>query len=424
MVLFSARFLLLTAGVTFCLVGMSGCSGNQNVKRVVVRMWVFPMLPELRDRELYDRLVDGFRLENPDIDVQVETLPWAGRQQKMITALAGNKAPDAVYLNLDLVPRLVEMGTLRPVENDIPLEEIADYDPAVIDGVTIDKHLWMFPMLRTVAAGIYNKDLFASAGLDPEKPPLTWSELENASRAVTRDTDGDGENDQWGLAYILGGDTLNLTFWPLLWQAGGEVLSEDGLRATFNDQAGIEALSFVTRMFSEGYVPRSFIGMGGHEFAAGKVGYWLGVGQLELVQLRRDAPQLKLGVGPVLTRDRRVGYSTIGGFGIFNSTPNPKETAKWLRYITRPENMRLFCKTTNFLPTKKSLGLIYADDPLLGALERQAAYCRADIKSPYARQIMQRVAPEIQAAALGRKSPEAALNDAAAAVNAMLPATE
>jgi len=402
---------------------LGGCTGDSD-KRVKVRMWAFPMIPELRDHEMYEELVEAFTREHPEIDVQVEMLPWAGRQQKMITALAGDRAPDCVYLNLDVMPRFAKMGKLRDVNEDLSAEEKADYHDAVIEGVTMDGGMYMVPMLRTVAAGLYNKDLFAQAGLDPEKPPLTWDELEAASKAITRDTDGDGTIDQWGLAYVLGGDTLNMTFWPLLWQAGGDVLSADDGSAAFNNTAGVDALEFVTRQFRDGRVPKSFVGLGGNEFPAGKVGYWLGVGQFELMQLRRDAPNLKVGVGPVLTHKARSSYSTIGGFGVFTTTRHAKETLLWLRFITRPDNMRTFCRTTNFIPTKRSLGLIYADDPLLGALEREAAYCRPDVKSEFARQIMQKVAPEVQAAALGQKDAAAALNTAAEAVNALLVETK
>ena len=47
--------------------------------------------------------------------------------------------------------------------------------------------------------------------------------------------------------------TLNLSYFPLLWQAGGEVVTEDGTAAAFNSPEGIEALNFVVTLFNEGY---------------------------------------------------------------------------------------------------------------------------------------------------------------------------
>lgn len=399
----------------------TGCTSRAGAgEEVVVRMWTFPMLPELRDYELYQELVRDFRKENPGIRVEVEMLPWAGRMQKMITAIWGNRAPDAVYLNLDFLPRFAGSDYLLPVGNYLSEQERTDYDPVVLQAVEDRGEIWAFPMLRTVAAGLYNKDLFAKAGLDPERPPRNWAELREAVRKITRDTNGDGQIDQWGLAYVLGGDTLNYTFWPLLWQAGGEVLTPDGRKAAFNSPEGREAARFIVELFREGHVPQSFLGMGGNEFAAGKIGYWLGAGQLEARQLERDAPELNFAVAPVLEHRERVSYATIGTFALFKTSRHPKEAALWLKFLTRPDNMKKFCLATGYVPTKTSLGTVHADSPRTAELERQAPYCRPDVKSVFARQIMQRLGPELQAAALGRKSPEQALDDAAAAVNEML----
>jgi multiple sugar transport system substrate-binding protein len=403
------------------ILALAGCSRDERAGRKVVRMWTFPMLPELRDREMYEELVRDFEKERPDIRVQIETLPWAGRTQKMITAAAGNRTPDAVYLNLDLIARLVSLKMLRPVETEMPPEERNDYDPVVLDGITIKAHMWMFPMIRSVTAAFYNKDLFAAAGLDPNHPPETWEELDTVAHKLTRDANGDGYIDQWGVDYVLGGETLNLTFWPLLWQAGGEVLTADGKRAAFDGPEGLEAIRFVTKLYKDGCIPASDMAeVPGTQFSSGKLGYMMGVTSMEAQQLRRDVPKLNFAVAPILRNKRRMGYGTIGGFGIFSGARHPAETVAWLRFLTRPDNMKRFCRTTGFMPTRKSVGLLYADDPLLGELEKQAQYTRPDVKSIYARQIMQALAPEIQQAALGNKSPEQALKDGAARANAYL----
>lgn len=397
---------------------LQGCGGPVD-ERVIVRVWAFPMLPELRDAEVYAELRKDFERENPGITVSVEMLPWAGRMQKMITAIKGNRAPDAVYLNLDFIPRLQKDGLLVPVDELMTAAERADYDPIVFDAVSMDNRAWMFPMIRTVTAAIYNKDLFAKAGLDPAKPPTTWKEVELIAQKCTLPAPGPAAT-QWGLGFVFGGDTLNLTFWPLLWQAGGDVLTADDRRAAFAGAEGIAALTFITSQYRKGFVPQSFMHMGGNEFASGRLAYYLGASQMEAIQVRRDAPNVNFGVGPVLKNKRRSSYATIGGFGIFKQTKHLEETAQWLRFLSRPENMKRFCKKTNYLPTKRSLGKIHQEDPILGAFENEAEFCRADVKSAASRQIMMITAPEIQAAALGTKTPEQALQDAEKSVNEML----
>jgi multiple sugar transport system substrate-binding protein len=409
---------LIAAALTCaCLPG--GC-GGRNPDRTVIRMWAFPMLPKLRDREMYAEFARDFEKENPGIEVRVEMLPWAGRAQKMTTALLGGRAPDTVYLNLDFMLWFVAQDALLPLDSLLPAEERADFDPAALDAVSANGHAWLLPMFRTVTTALYNKDLFARAGLDPEKPPATWKEIENAARALTRDTDGDGNTDQWGFGFGFGGDTLNASFWPFLWQAGGEVLSPDSGRAAFDSPQGAAALRFLTRLFRDGAVPPSFLSLGGNEFAAGKVGYLWGMSQVDAQALRRDVPGLNFGVAPVPANARRMSYSTVGSYAIFRSSKHPEAAGKWLRYLTRPDNMRRFCAETGLLPTRKSVGPMYTDDSILGAFEREVPYCRPDVKHIQARQIMMRLAPELQECALGRKTPEQALKQAATDVNRIL----
>lgn len=379
------------------------------------------MLPELRDMEIYDELLRRFNKAHPDIDVQVETLPWVGRTQKLITAIAGNRAPDCVYLNLDLIGQMVSRDAIQPIDDFLTPEVREDYGNDLLDAIRVDGKLWIFPILRTVYAALYNRDLMTKAGLNPDQPPRTWEELNDLAARATKDSNGDGHIDQYGLGILMGGDTLNSNLWPLLWQAGGEVFTADGTRAAFNSPAGLEALDFIVKNYRAGHIPQSFFSVsGGGEFSAGKCAYWFGAGSMELNMIRRDLPDLSVDVGPILKREKRLGYSSVAGFAMLKTSKHSKETATWLNFITQPENMKFFCHTTGYFPCRKSVGLIYNDDPLMAKFEAELPYTRPDVNHKFARQVPQILIPEMQKALLGEKSSAAALKDAEAAVNAML----
>src|SRR5262249_30830712 len=108
-------------------------------------------------------------------------------------------------------------------------------------------HLYGLPSTFTPYVMYYNRDLLASAGLDPPRPGWTWDEFAAACRAVTRDRDGDGRIDVWG---------VSLTQWlqavaPWIWQAGGELLDQHAQRSRMGESASIEALSFLHRLLHE-----------------------------------------------------------------------------------------------------------------------------------------------------------------------------
>ena len=55
-----------------------------------------------------------------------------------------------------------------------------------------------------------------------------------------------------GFNYFASTDqTLNISFYPLLWQAGGDVFSKDGKSAAFNQQPGVDALTFLASFAPE-----------------------------------------------------------------------------------------------------------------------------------------------------------------------------
>ncbi len=84
----------------------------------------------------------------------------------------------------------------------------------------------------------YNKDMFKAAGLDPEKPPVTWDEFLAAGKKLTH-------GNQYGTAVWLGkGDALQCMTDAFTFSGGGKIISDDGKKALFNSAAGVAALNF------------------------------------------------------------------------------------------------------------------------------------------------------------------------------------
>lgn len=90
----------------------------------------------------------------------------------------------------------------------------------------------------------YRKDLLDAAGI--KKVPETWDELLAAAQKLTKDTNGDGNIDQWGLATNgIPGQVFNTySFFNLVLTNGGSVVDANG-KPLFNSPAGVEALQFM-----------------------------------------------------------------------------------------------------------------------------------------------------------------------------------
>ena len=87
-----------------------------------------------------------------------------------------------------------DVGTLQLVHSGIitPIEDIAEWDPInwdeffapVSSYYTVSGRHYSMPFNSSTPLLYYNKSLFKKAGLDPEKPPVTFDEVVAVSRKL------------------------------------------------------------------------------------------------------------------------------------------------------------------------------------------------------------------------------------------------
>jgi multiple sugar transport system substrate-binding protein len=82
-----------------------------------------------------------------------------------------------------------------------------------------------------------NKELFDKEGI---APPKTWSQFRAAAKRLTKDADGDGVADQFGLV-LMGGDKGGFAYRmiPFFFKAGANVMSDDLTKIEFNSPTGV-----------------------------------------------------------------------------------------------------------------------------------------------------------------------------------------
>jgi len=145
-------------------------------------------------------LVAKFEAANPGITVEAENIPWNSYYDNLYTAIAGGNAPDAAMVKLFAQPRLVEMGALEPIDDRVAgwdgKADLQD-DLLKINGGPDGKQYYL-PVQYVVSYLYYRADLFAEAGL---QPPKTCEDFAKAAKALTRDTNGDGQPDIWGFGF-------------------------------------------------------------------------------------------------------------------------------------------------------------------------------------------------------------------------------
>lgn len=381
-----------------------------------ITQWCYPLAStgeQSDDENLWKGLADQFTQANPGVEVKVEVLPWKDRNDKLTTALAAGAGPDVGYLNADFVPQHAGDGSLIPLDDVVGGD--ADFIESAKTNLTFDGALYAAPILGTVTTAVFNTKIFEAVGIT--EYPTIWDEMLAIGPQI-RDAG-------YFLTTYSGAleGTLNLSYFPLLWQVGGEVVSEDGTKAAFNSPEGIEALKFVVNLFTEKYTDLDegvTIPTDGGVAQQGKVAILM-TGDASSV--KRFAPTWGDGTAKIaapLKQKVSTSYGTTAGFAVFKDTKSPDAAKAWVKFITEAPQMETILKIGGFMPTRTSLDKMYADDPVVSEFQQYMPLMHGDVKNKASRQIISTVAPYIQAAFLGKQSPEDALKAAEDDVNRLL----
>jgi multiple sugar transport system substrate-binding protein len=177
-------------------------------------------------------IVDAFEAENPDITVEVTTLPYNDYFTALQTDLAAGTVADVFDTNYDSFPQLAANGVFAPLT-------VADpdaYRGSLLEAYSADGVQYALPSSFSTVVLYYNKDLFDAAGLDYPSSDWTWADEEAAAVALTDQAAGVWGDHQPVSFY---------EFYKVLAQNGGEFLNADGTAVAFNTPEGIEAAQWL-----------------------------------------------------------------------------------------------------------------------------------------------------------------------------------
>ncbi len=197
-------------------------------------------------------LVQEFNAQSKNINVSMNIVEWDTFYQKVPSAVRTGEGPDVAIMHHDQLGTNAARGVIIPLDdvaNALKLKE-ADFAPAVWNagaynnqryGISLDIHPLGF---------YYNKGTMEKAGLDPNNPPQTRDDYE----AALQELKGNGIEGHWISPFEFTGA---LSFMVLLWQFGGDLYNEDTTNATFNSDAGVEALEWMVSLIEKGYSPKN-----------------------------------------------------------------------------------------------------------------------------------------------------------------------
>jgi multiple sugar transport system substrate-binding protein len=174
--------------------------------------------------QAYRDLLTLYQQGDPSRAVDLVTVTGADDYvQRLGLEFSGATAPDVMLVNYVDLARFASRGLLEPLGPYLAASDRlaqGDFYPEALAPFRWGRQLVCLPRSASGLVVYYNRDLFRQAGLGDPAGEWSWDDFLTTARALTRDVDGDGRADQYGLG--LEPTLVNLA--PFIWQGKGKLV--------------------------------------------------------------------------------------------------------------------------------------------------------------------------------------------------------
>ena len=301
----------------------------------------------------WEGAIKEFERTHPQIEVEIENVVYSMHVQKLLTSSAA-KVPIADLIILEdwfateMLERDYFIDLKDKIYNDLDtslifLKPIEDYKNSKGEIIA-------FPNFLISSVLFYNKDIFDNAKLSYPDSTWTYDDFLQAAKKLTRDKDGDGIIDEWG---------IQLNYSPfldvLLYAFGGGVLSPDRKRPMIDKPESIEAIKFFVDLYKVhkvAPVPNPAAMSNTVAFLSGKFAMAIisnYVTKFKSVNFRWDYTY------PPKGRAGRVSIRNSIGFGIPKTSKNKEAAWIFLKWLIESLPPQYSTMAEGIMPNNKKL---------------------------------------------------------------------
>ena len=291
-----------------------------------------------KSEEAIQKITDDFMKENPNIKVNLMNQGgYLDLFDKLMASAKAKQLPNLAQIYSNRLSWYVDKGLaldITPYIND-PKIGLTDEDKAD------------FP-------DMFMKDCI-------------WEDWAAAAKALTKDTDGDGEPDVYGIVFA---DNLSTDIAPWLKQAGGSTMNEETNELYFDTPETKEAVEFLNSMFQaktarfagEDKNPNVPLQQGRAAMCVASTS--------ALPYIEADTQEgitINAAALPGHKTDDQLYYGT--NVTIFDVGTDAEKEASWLylKYLTNTKNTAYFAAQTGYIPVRKSA----KDDPVFAEVLKE-----------------------------------------------------
>jgi multiple sugar transport system substrate-binding protein len=380
--------------------------------------------PEGNPEQYLPPIIEAFNEEYPNINVEYEIMPWRGRRESMVADWAAGTGPDTWLMSGDTIIRWAREEVAEPLEDWLPVEEMAkDFGSTAMALGEYEGQQYGLPIYVVVDDRHCNKKVLDAVGVDPADAPTSWDDL----LAIGPELKAKG-------MYTGMWVTMEYVEWiNFVWYAGGNILSEDHTKALLTSQPCVDALTFLTTMYQEGFFPKE--GAIGSVEALGQVAIpyflegkqlWSDGNKASLIQTVKECCSEAVELcypGLWHNNKGKTSLTMAGLWGMWTGSENKEATAAWIEFACRPQNNAFICNKAYDVPGSEAAKkfLVTADALTAEFIDMVFPYLEFNRDVAwYFQEGKVTCGPHFQAAVLGEKSVEDALADAQEELQAII----
>jgi multiple sugar transport system substrate-binding protein len=319
----------------------------------------FMVFGDLAEKAAYEELVAEFTRRVPQVQVTLLHIPGQSDYRKRLGVdFAAGTPADVVLLNYRRYGAFAARGVLEPLGPYLAQSGVLDerqFYPEALAPFRWQGMLTCIPQNLSSLVVYYNRTLFEHAGVPRPRADWSWDDFLSAARTLTRDTDGDGRIDRYG----LGTEVSIFRLAPFVWQNGGELVDDTRAptRLTLDTPAAREAVQwFVDLQVKHRVVPDAV-----EEKAEGSESRFLNGRLGMLLNSRRGVPTYRTitrfdwDVAPLPRRHARAGILHADAYCLPKASRAKAAAWAFIEFANSPDGQRTIAASGRTVPSLRAV---------------------------------------------------------------------
>lgn len=326
-----------------------GCDGTIDPGSTITVQWHQGAEAEVK---AVQKMVADFNASQSDVKATLKLVPEADYATSLGGQADSDSVPDVVDTDASKAFTFAWSGDLQPITNCVSDELKSDLLPSIVNQGTYAGQLWALGMFDSGLAMYTTKSALKKVNLTAPTLDNPWTAEEFT--AALKKFKAAGFSKPLDLKKNYGqGEWYAYGFAPIIWSAGGNLLSEDNQTADgqLNSDASVAAMTTFQSWFKDGLVGDN---TDDNDFLSGKaavswVGHWM---------YNPYKEKFKDDLVVVPLPDFGAGVKTGQGswqWAMGKGAADPDAAWSFIEYTLQPEQQKLIAGAAGAIPARASV---------------------------------------------------------------------